>query len=503
MSSGPNPKQIWHTALGELESKVSKHEYETWLKHTVPLSYEDNVFTIGVPSNFHRDWMENKFRPQISKVLATILNKNIDLRFVINARMREVAPSRAEAVAAPQARKSNRPRSGRVREYIPNAAQNTIQNTEEQQVLPSMPAAVNGHTPGDGAGHGEQDDLPRGSASLNPRYTFDAFIVGSSNRLAHAAARQVAENPGRSYNPLFIYGGVGLGKTHLLHAVGHACESRGLSVLYVSSEKFTNDLINAIRTGQNELFRARYRSIDLLLIDDIQFIAGKESTQEEFFHTFNALYEASRQIVISSDRPPKAIMTEDRLRSRFEWGLIADIQPPDLETRIAILRAKLASQTVAVDPDVLDFIAQKVQSSIRELEGSLTRVVAYAQMMNKPVTVAVAQVALNELIQNPARRFITPGQIVDTVARYYRMPAEALRGKQRDRDVVIPRHIAMYLMREETDSSFLEIGRELGNRDHTTVLHGCEKISNEINVDSQMRRDVLAIREILYSSSKA
>ena len=500
MNNGLNPKQIWHAALGELEKKLPQRDYDTWLKLTVPLSYEENIFTIGVPNGFQRDYVENRFKTQMTKVLSEITGQNVEIRLVINQRLREAGSSRHDGSGSATTRRSARTRAARVREYIPNAPQLPPRDgTELEQTSSPAQDMLDNTLPVDIA---EQDEMPRGSSTLNPRYTFTAFIVGSSNRLAHAAARQVAENPGRSYNPLFIYGGVGLGKTHLLHAIGHACEARDLKVLYVSSEKFTNDLINAIRSGQNEQFRMRYRSIDLLLIDDIQFIAGKESTQEEFFHTFNALYESSRQIVISSDRTPKAIMTEDRLRSRFEWGLIADIQPPDLETRIAILRAKMASQQVTVAPEVLDFIAQKVQSSIRELEGSLTRVIAYAQMMNKPVTVAVAQVALNELIQNPARRFMTPGHIVETVARFYRLQPEILRGKQRDRDVVVPRQIAMYLIREETDASFLEIGRELGNRDHTTILHGCEKINNEINVDSQMRRDILAIREILYSSSK-
>jgi chromosomal replication initiator protein len=326
--------------------------------------------------------------------------------------------------------------------------------------------------------------------------------VGSNNRLAHAAALSVAERPGHSYNPLFVYGGSGLGKTHLMHAIGHAVIARHPKkrVAYATSEKFTNEFINSIRAQKGEEFRERYRRIDVLLIDDIQFIAGKEGTQEEFFHTFNAIHEEGKQIVMSSDRPPKAItQLEDRLRSRFEWGLTADISAPDLETRIAILRAKAEAQNVAVPPPVIDFLAQRIVSNIRELEGALTRIAAFAALQAVPVTTQLAQEMLQNLLYNPHRKSLSPDRIVETVARYYGVPLDQIKGKARDRQVVLPRQIAMYLMREETEAPLMRIGEALGGRDHSTVLHGCEKIEREMAENDDFRRDVGALRELLYA----
>ena len=333
---------------------------------------------------------------------------------------------------------------------------------------------------------------------LNPRYTFDAFIVGNSNRLAHAASLAVAEAPGESYNPLFLYGGVGLGKTHLLHAIGHQGVQTGLAVLYVSSEQFTNEIINAIRYRTTEEFRAKYRSVDILLVDDIQFIAGKESTEEEFFHTFNSLYEMSKQIVICSDRPPKAIASlEERLRSRFEWGLVADIQPPDLETRMAILRVKADLLHYQVPDDIVAYIAGRVQTNIRELEGCLNRLMAYQQLHRVELTMDVARSAMSSLGNDVREIRLNSRQIAQAVAEYYRVPLELMCGKQRDKHIVMPRQIAMYLIRQETQDSLLEIGQIFGGRDHSTVLHACEKIERAMNVNSTLRREVIAIREQL------
>jgi chromosomal replication initiator protein len=312
----------------------------------------------------------------------------------------------------------------------------------------------------------------------------------------------VAERPGHSYNPLFVYGGSGLGKTHLMHGIGHAVVSRHPKkrVAYATSEKFTNEFINSIRGQKGEEFRERYRRIDVLLIDDIQFIAGKEGTQEEFFHTFNAIHEEGKQIVLSSDRPPKAIpQLEDRLRSRFEWGLIADISAPDLETRTAILRAKAENQHVAVPPAVIDFLAQRIVSNIRELEGALTRIVAYATLNAVPVTTELAQNMLQNILYNPRRQSLSPDRIVEIVARYYGVPTEQLRGKARDKQIVLPRQVAMYLMREETEAPLMRIGEALGGRDHSTVLHGCDKIEREMAESDDFRRDISALRELLYS----
>ncbi|HEY4389671.1 MAG TPA: chromosomal replication initiator protein DnaA [Ktedonobacteraceae bacterium] len=333
---------------------------------------------------------------------------------------------------------------------------------------------------------------------LNPRYTFDAFIVGNSNRLAHAASLAVAEAPGESYNPLFLYGGVGLGKTHLLHAIGHQGVQTGLAVLYVSSEQFTNEIINAIRYRTTEEFRAKYRSVDILLVDDIQFIAGKESTEEEFFHTFNSLHEMSKQIVICSDRPPKAIVSlEERLRSRFEWGLIADIQPPDLETRMAILRVKADLLRYRVPDDIISYIAGRVQTNIRELEGCLNRLMAYQQLHRTELTMDVARAAMSSLGNDVKETRLSSRQIAEAVAEYYRISLDAMCGKQRDKHIVVPRQIAMYLIRQETQASLLEIGQLFGGRDHSTVLHACEKIERSVNLDPALRREVIAIREQL------
>ncbi|MGD2205313.1 MAG: chromosomal replication initiator protein DnaA, partial [Anaerolineae bacterium] len=341
----------------------------------------------------------------------------------------------------------------------------------------------------------------RPSNTLNSRYTFNTFVVGASNRLAHAASLAVAENPAHAYNPLFIYGGVGLGKTHLLHALGHEAQRRGLSVLYVSSEWFTNDLINAIRQQKTEQFRGKYRHNDVLLVDDIQFIAGKERTQEEFFHTFNTLHGAGKQIVVSCDRPPKALVAlEDRLCSRFGWGLIADVQPPDFETRMAILRAKATNTAAQVPDDVLAYIARKIPSNIRELEGALNRVVAHANLTHAPLALETAQVALESILSQAVD--LSPERILSTVAQHYSLSEQDLIGRSRRRAVSQPRQLCMYLIREEIGTSLPKIGELLDGRDHTTILHGCEKIGTMIETDEQLRRDWLAIKGMLSEDAE-
>ena len=332
---------------------------------------------------------------------------------------------------------------------------------------------------------GKREGEEVSNTSLNPRYTFDTFVIGNSNRLAHAASVAVAESPAKAYNPLFIYGGVGLGKTHLMHAIGHyvLSQNKKTKVVYVSSETFTNELINSIRDDRNIEFRNKYRNIDILLIDDIQFIAGKERTQEEFFHTFNSLYEANKQIIISSDRPPKEIPTlEDRLRSRFEWGLIADIQPPDLETRIAILKKKAKLENLVVPDEVLIYIAKKILSNIRELEGALIRIVAYSSLTNREINEELAIEALKDIISNTKPKFITPDLIKEKVAEFFNIKIEDFTAKKRTKSIVYPRQIAMYLCRELTDLSLPKIGEEFG-RDHTTILHAYDKISSDLEID--------------------
>ncbi|VTQ81428.1 chromosomal replication initiator protein DnaA, partial [Hathewaya histolytica] len=327
------------------------------------------------------------------------------------------------------------------------------------------------------------------SSTLNPKYTFNSFVIGNSNRFAHAASLAVAEAPAKAYNPLFIYGGVGLGKTHLMHAIGHYIlqNNSKSKVVYVTSEKFTNELINSIKDDKNEEFRNKYRNVDVLLIDDIQFIAGKERTQEEFFHTFNALHEANKQIILSSDRPPKEIPTlEDRLRSRFEWGLITDIQAPDFETRIAILKKKADVDNLNIDNEVMVYIANKIKSNIRELEGALIRVVAYSSLTNKQINVDLAAEALKDIISNKQSKQITIDLIQDIVSSYYNLKIEDLKSARRTRNIAFPRQIAMYLCRKLTDMSLPKIGEEFGGRDHTTVIHAYDKISENLKKDETL-----------------
>ncbi len=436
----------WRAALGQLQLEMPRATFDTWVRDATLLAYEDNTFIIGVHNAYARDWLEDRLRAKVKQVLAGIVGRTVDVRFVV------APPDPAPADPVPL--------------WVSEA--------------PTGPQ-TNGHRNG----------------RLNARYTFETFVVGPSNRLAHAAAQAVAESPATVYNPLFLYGGVGLGKTHLLHAIGHACQGKGLRVLYVSSEEFTNDLVNAIRRHTTEAFRERYRQTEVLLIDDIQFIAGKESTQEEFFHTFNTLHGQDKQIVISSDRPPKAMMTlEERLRSRFEWGLCVDIQPPDFETRLAILRSKAERAGWALPPEYLERIARRVQSNIRELEGALTRVLAFAELRGQRVDETVLEMALADFL--PRHNQVSHEQVLALVARHYGVEEARLLGRERRREVALPRQVAMYLLREETGASLPQIGEWLGGRDHTTVMYGCEKVAERLEIDEAFRREVMSLRESLY-----
>jgi len=466
-----------------------------------------------MPNTLAVEWVEGRVKPLVEQTLSDIVGYSLRARFVVRQGNgyfvptpgldRTVADSNGAAGLGTAGDGVYGNGAGPVEqsaEYAPdpNGAQagSGAGNFQSRSSMMQAPAVLSRR---ESAMQAEM--LMADSTPLNPKYIFEQFIVGASNRMAHAASRAVAEKPAHAYNPLFLYGGVGLGKTHLLHAIGHQVlqSFTGMRVLYVSSEKFTNDMINAIRENRNEEFRNRYRTIDILMIDDIQFIAGKDSTQEEFFHTFNALHSVGKQIVLSSDRPPKAILTlSDRLRSRFEGGLIADIQPPDLETRIAILRAKSDSLETPVPSEVIDYVAHKVQSNIRELEGALNRIMAYAMLNHKPLTVELAGQALNDLAANTRRRQITPTRVIESVANFYNMDINDLKAKSRSREIVVPRQIAMYIIREETDSSLTDIGTEFGNRDHTTVMHACEKIEKAKDSDNQIRQAVLTIRQMLY-----
>ncbi|MBX0328561.1 chromosomal replication initiator protein DnaA [Oscillochloris sp. ZM17-4] len=457
-----NLTQIWQAALGTIQLQTSRQDYETWLRGTALLALDGGLATVGTTSAFHKEGLENRFMAPVRRSLGDVVGYPVQVRVIV-ANGQAGRPESTSAASAPPADESG----------------------GERAVQLDLSSAMR-------------------TGMLNPKYTFSRFIVGSSNRLAHAACLAVADNPGQHYNPLFLYGGVGLGKTHLLHAIGNYVLDRDpeINVLYVSSEKFTNDMINAIRRQQTEEFRMRYRNIDVLLIDDIQFIAGKEGTQEEFFHTFNTLHSAAKHIVISSDKPPKAILTlEERLRSRFEWGLIADVQPPDLETRTAILRAKGEQMNAGIPDEVIDFLAHKVQSNIRELEGSLNRVAAFAELHGVPISVEVATSSLADLLGSARRRRITPDQIIVAVSEHFGVDMRIMQGRGRSRNIVVPRQVAMYLLREETECSLVDIGRLLGGRDHTTVMYGCDKIAEEINADNRLRNEVLSIRERLHNQA--
>jgi chromosomal replication initiator protein len=436
-------ERAWQAVLGQLQVDIPKATFDTWVRDTALIAYEDGSFIVGVQNAYARDWLDSRLKKTITNILTGIMNRTVEVRFAV---WQEEAPN-------------------------------------DPAPLPST--------------SGEVSTTGPPSAILNPHYTFENFVVGASNRLAHAASLAVTERPAQAYNPLFLYGGVGLGKTHLLHAIGNACGARGLQILYVSSEEFTNDLINAIRTRTTPAFREKYRRIEVLLIDDIQFIAGKESTQEEFFHTFNTLHGQNKQLVISSDRPPKALITlEERLRSRFEWGLTADIQPPDLETRLAILRAKAERRGRLVPDEILEAVAGAIQANIRELEGALTRILAYGDLLGLPLTVDLVHSALGDMV--PKQRSLEPEGIIQVVAETYGLPLERILGRDRSREVALPRQIAMYLLREETGISLPQIGEVLGGRDHTTVMYGCDKVADLLERDERLRRQVTQIRETLY-----
>jgi len=454
-----NAEQAWQSVLGQLQMEMPRASFDTWVRDTRPVSYQDGMLTIGVRNAYARDWLENRLASTVCRLLLGIMNSSVDVNFIVNGNEKD-----SDAEETTHASRQT----------------DSLDHSEGEAVPVYEPRARH--------------------VALNPRYQFETFVVGSGNRLAHAACLAVAEKPARAYNPLFLYGGVGLGKTHLLHAIGNACHQRGLSVLYVSSEEFTNDMITAIRTHTTQAFREKYRSIDVLLIDDIQFIAGKESTQEEFFHTFNTLHGQDKQIIVSSDRPPKSLVTlEERLRSRFEWGLAADIQPPDLETRLAILRSKAERTGRQVSDEILESIARRVQSNIRELEGALNRILAFADLSGSSLTPNLVEVALADLL--PQRTDIAPAKIIELVAKEWQISVDALIGRDRSHKIAEPRQVAMYLLRKETDASLPQIGDVLGGRDHTTVMYAIDKIANAIETKTDLRRRVVSVKQQLYGQA--
>jgi chromosomal replication initiator protein len=521
-----NAKQIWQTLLERLRQRFDGATFTTWFQGTSALSLQDHVLVVSVETTFCRQHLESRYSEIVRSTLSDIAGSPIEVRFVVEhgsvGEQEGELTGMAPPVPAPGQKRSTRASRGRL-----GALRRDEQAATEEgafsvasSALPSFSRLVAhrspDHMPEQGAGNGQATDgqgfqpglFFGGEGILNPRYTFNSFITGKSNQLAHAASLAVAEHPGAVYNPLFLYGGVGLGKTHLMHAVGHIGVAAGLNVLYVTSEKFTNEIINAIRFQKTEEFRAKYRQIDILLVDDIQFIAGKESTEEEFFHTFNSLHSANKQIIVSSDRPPKAIPSlQDRLRSRFEWGLLADIQPPEYEHRLAILRSKAESLRFAVPSAVIEYVARPQCQSVRELEGALNRVIAYATLHDCALSVDLAARALENIYSvlparsSVSRSLLTASMVLQGVCNYYHIELERLRGKQRDRETAWPRQVAMYLMREETDASLLQIGAELGGRDHTTIIHGCEKVRCEMERDERVRQEIAAVLHALRTAS--
>jgi chromosomal replication initiator protein len=442
------PQQIWETALGELQLQVSKPNFRTWFSKTTGLSYHDDRFVVSVPNTFAAEYLEKNQRTLIEKALSGLISSGVRVVFQVNGSPCHHAGDNSEAA------------------------------------LPT--------------------DAPT-YTRLNPDYTFETFIEGSSNRLARAAALSVAQNPGHSYNPLFIYSGPGLGKTHLLHAIGQGAAARHINVICTSAEQFTNEFVAALRERSTEEFRNKYRSLGMLLIDDIHFIAGKEQTEESFFHTFNELHNTNRQIVITSDCPPKSMpLLEERLRSRFEWGLIVDIQPPDFGTRLAILQSKALRKGVAISREVLELVAREEHRSIRSLEGSLNRVVAFAKLLRVTPTIEIAARALEDMARKETKSVdITPSVIVDTVATSFQLTRDALTGRKRDKDTALARRLAMYLIRQETNCSLARIGQELGNRDAAAVTTACKAIAGDIGSSPYIKRKIADIQRQLHPGPQA
>ncbi len=455
--------EIWQAVLAEFELKLTKANFTTWFRSTGIRTYENGEVMVCVPNAFTKSWLEKKYHSDLIKSLERITGKPVK----------------------------------RVEYTVDN-----IKNVTEQEcTTPSVPSLVsfNSHN---------LNSAPRPTSAqqfgLNPKYTFATFVVGKGNELAHAAAQAVASRPGEAYNPLFIYGGVGLGKTHLLQAIAHTMleVNPSIKILYVSSEKFTNEFVASVKEGRAREFKDRYRNVDLLLIDDIQFIGGKEQTQEEFFHTFNELHQQGKQVVLSSDRPPKAIPAlEDRLRSRFEWGMIADISSPDLETRVAILQSKAQEKDYVITIDLLQVIATTVQSNIRELEGALNKVIAFHQLKNITPSTDTVKSILSSFAEQNMRRSMTPRELVAEVSQFYDIKLDDITGKSREKRIAFPRQIIMFLLREELKLSYPAIGEELGNRDHTTAMHAHTKIALELENDLKLKQDIDIIKQRIYATN--
>ncbi len=455
--------ETWQAVLAELELTISKANFVTWFKNTGIISFQDGQVLLCVPNAFTRAWLEKKYHQLIIKSLERITGKPI--------RKLEYKIEQLKNISENQT----------------NLSFSSPQPSFSEQTEPSF--------------RGPATNLEGGGFVLNPKYTFDSFVVGKTSELAYAAAQAVVARPGEAYNPLFIYGGVGLGKTHLIQAVGNELRKRNpnIHIMYVSAEKFSNDFISSIKEKTAKDFQSRYRTIDLLLIDDIQFIAGKEGTQESFFHTFNELHQQNKQVILTSDRPPKAIPAlEDRLKSRFEWGMIADVSAPDFETRVAILERKCLEKNFPLSAQLLQTIASTVQSNIRELEGALNKIVVFHQLKNSTPTTDSIKSLLNTSSSNSSRQSLTPRQLIEVVGQFYSVGLDDILSKNREKKISLPRQIIMFLMREELKMSYPAIGDELGGRDHTTAMHAHEKIVHELEADLKLRQDLDLLKQRLY-----
>lgn len=509
-------QELWRAVLGELELAISPANFKTWFGQAQLQSFEGGSIIISVPNGVAKTWLETKYNKQIILSVERILCQPVQ-KIVVkieSAAGRQAAQAAAAAMQiAAQPQQHSTLHSPVTTSYQPNNTSFQQNNRPEsaQNIISARPAAQSAsssvaqqtRTTNPSPQTTITDRIEaKNKFGLNPRYTFESFIVGKTNELAHAAAQAIANRPGEIYNPLFIYGGVGLGKTHLIQAIGNRISANqpNVKILYISSERFTNEFVAAIRSGSIKQFKETYRTIDLLLIDDIQFIAGKTETQEEFFHTFNELHQANRQIVMTSDRPPKAIPgLEDRLRSRFEWGMIADVASPDLETRVAILESKCQEKHCALTKEILQVTASLVKSNIRELEGALNKIIAHHQLHGETPTVESVRQLLSGHDEQSYKKSLTPRELTHMVSQYFDVSIEELVSANREKRLAFPRQIIMYLLREELRCSFPSIGQELGGRDHTTAMHAHDKITRELENDMKLKQDMAAIRQRLYT----
>jgi len=455
-----NNEQLWQAVLGEIEISVSKANFTTWFRKTFISSYEDNLVVVSVPNIFTKSWLENKYYNQIIEAFKNI-TKNPQIKVIYKISKNE-----------------------------PNAPAESQRGKEQAKIKEKIDATINILSQNKG--------VSTNRFGINPRYTFNTFIIGKNNELAHAACQAVATNPGIAYNPLVLYGGVGLGKTHLLHAIGNELLKKTSKILYVTSEKFSNEYINEVRSGRAKFLKDKYRNVDLLLIDDIQFMGGKEGTQEEFFHTFNELHQANRQIVVTSDRPLKSIPAlEKRLLSRLEWGMVADITQPDLETRIAILQNKCQEKNYPLQNKILEYIAENIASNVRELEGILIKLITYHEFNNLTPTLDTTKQILSDTLASYKQRSTSSKDIIEAIHKYYNISSNDLLGTSRKKELVKPRQIVMYLLRTEINLSFPAIGQEIGGRDHTTAIHACRKIEEEVKLNQNVAVEINAIKQFL------